>query len=71
MGAEGLPTQECVQGHKNNCFGSVLVDKGKISLQEWKIKVTLNRGKQEASSTSLPPSPHQIKHSGILRKLGH
>lgn len=48
-----------------------LVNKGKLSIQEWKIKVTLNREKQEASFSSLPPSPHQIKHSGILRKLGH
>lgn len=29
--------------------------------------VTLNREKQEASFTSLPPPPHQIKHLGILR----
>lgn len=45
--------------------------KWKRSIQEQKIKVALNREKQEASCTALPPSPHQIKHSGILRKLGH
>lgn len=48
-----------------------LVAEGKVSIQKQKIKVTLNREKEEASFTPLPPSPHQIKHSGILRKLGH
>lgn len=45
--------------------------KRKVSIQEEKFKVALNREKQEASCAALPPSPHQIKHSGILRKLGH
>lgn len=47
------------------------VAQGKVSIQKQKIKVTLNREKAEASFTPLPPFPHQIKHSGILRKLGH